>query len=60
MKDIKLALIKFTSLSVLSKSGDVIIGSYMTDQNEGMVEITKKGAKYNGTLIWTKHLENQI
>lgn len=54
MKNILSALILFTSVSIFAQSGDAIIGTYMTDKNEGMVEITKKGTKYNGTLIWTK------
>lgn len=44
----------FTSLVIFSQNGDAIIGTYMTDKNEGMVEITKRDNKYFGKLIWTK------
>ncbi len=36
------------------QKADDLIGTYMTDKSEGMVEITKKDAKYYGKLIWTK------
>ncbi|MFN8117330.1 MAG: DUF2147 domain-containing protein [Bacteroidia bacterium] len=50
---ITIVLLSF-SISFFAQSGDALIGTYMTDKNEGMVEITKKGAKYYGTLTWTK------
>lgn len=54
MKKIISILLLFISVSVISQNGDAIIGTYMTDKNEGMVEITKKGSKYFGKLTWTK------
>ena len=50
---ITIILLFFTLLS-FAQSGDALIGTYMTDKNEGMVDITKKGNKYYGTLTWTK------
>lgn len=52
-KIITIILLSF-SFSFFAQSGDALIGTYMTDKNEGMVEITKKGTKYYGTLTWTK------
>ena len=54
MKKIFSILLLFISVSIFAQNGDALIGTYMTDKNEGMVEITKKGAKYYGTLTWTK------
>jgi uncharacterized protein (DUF2147 family) len=54
MKKILAILTLFFSISMFAQNGDAIIGTYMTDQNEGMVEITKKGTKYFGILTWTK------
>ncbi len=42
-----------SSLVVSQTKADDIIGTYMTDKNEGMVEVTKRDAKYYGKLIWT-------
>lgn len=44
----------FISLSICAQNADALIGTYMTDKNEGMVDITKKGTKYYGILTWTK------
>jgi uncharacterized protein (DUF2147 family) len=46
--------ITLLAVSVFAQSGDALIGTYMTDKNEGMVDIIKKGTKYYGTLTWTK------
>lgn len=35
-------------------TADDIIGSYMTTDNEGKVDIYKKGTKYYGKLVWNK------
>jgi uncharacterized protein (DUF2147 family) len=47
-------LLLFITASVFAQSGDALIGTYMTDKNEGMVEIIKKDNKYYGKLMWTK------
>jgi len=49
-------LFLFTSSLVFSQTqkADDLIGTYMTDKNEGMVEITKRDNKYFGKLLWTK------
>lgn len=52
-KILSLTLLLF-SISLFSQNGDALIGTYMTDKNEGMVDITKKGSKYYGILTWTK------
>ncbi|HRG00192.1 MAG TPA: DUF2147 domain-containing protein [Bacteroidia bacterium] len=52
-KILSLTLLLF-SISLFSQNADALIGTYMTDKNEGMVEIVKKGTKYFGTLVWTK------
>lgn len=54
MKKIFLILFLTGSISLFSQNANAIMGTYMTDKNEGMVEISKKGAKYFGTLTWTK------
>ncbi len=54
MKAILTLGIFLISLNFFSQNADAIIGTYMTDKNEGMVEITKKDNKYYGKLIWTK------
>lgn len=54
MKKIFSIILLFISVSVFAQSSDAIIGTYMTDQNEGMVEVTKRGSKYYGKLSWTK------
>ena len=54
MKNIITIILLFFSISIFAQSGDVLIGTYMTDKNEGMVEITKRDNKYFGKLIWTK------
>ena len=54
MKKIISLLLLFITFSIFSQNGDVIIGTYMTNKNEGMVEVSKKGTKYYGILTWTK------
>ena len=56
MKKIFFLFLLFCSVYVFSQTTktDDIIGTYMTDKNEGMVEITKRDAKYYGKLMWTK------
>lgn len=56
MKKIISILLLFLSVSLFSQTikADDIIGTYMTDKNEGQVQITKKGTKYYGKLAWTK------
>lgn len=54
MKNIITIILLLFSFSFFAQSGDVLIGTYMTDKNEGMVEITKRDNKYFGKLIWTK------
>ncbi|MBL7934923.1 MAG: DUF2147 domain-containing protein [Bacteroidia bacterium] len=54
MKNIITIILLFFSISIFAQGGDVLIGTYMTDKNEGMVEITKRDNKYFGKLIWTK------
>jgi len=54
MKNIITIILLFFSFSFFAQSGDVLIGTYMTDKNEGMVEISKRDNKYFGKLIWTK------
>jgi uncharacterized protein (DUF2147 family) len=54
MKKILALIVLLFSMSVFAQTGDALIGTYMTDKNEGMVEITKKGTKYYGILTWTK------
>jgi uncharacterized protein (DUF2147 family) len=56
MKKIFITLSLIISISIFSQNGDVIIGTYMTENNEGMVEITKKNSKYYGKLTWTKKI----
>lgn len=43
----------FASYSQTTNSDD-IIGKYMTENNEGMVEIFKRDSKYYGKLVWNK------
>lgn len=45
--------ILFTTLLTAQQKADNLLGTYMTDKNEGMVEITKKDGKYYGKLLWT-------
>jgi uncharacterized protein (DUF2147 family) len=54
MKQLLTLILFFISITIFSQNADLIIGTYMTDKNEGMVEISKKGTKYFGTLTWTK------
>lgn len=56
MKNLLPILLLFISVSLFSQTikADDIIGTYMTDKNEGQVQIIKKGTKYYGTLAWTK------
>lgn len=54
MKKIISIILLFISIALSSQNGDVIIGTYMTENNEGMVEVTKKNSKYYGKLTWTK------
>lgn len=55
MKQILLTTAIFAASCLFAQSkADDLIGTYMTDKNEGMVEITKRDSKYFGKLIWTK------
>ena len=54
MKQLLILILLFSSVTIFSQNADVIIGTYMTDKNDGMVEISKKGTKYFGKITWTK------
>lgn len=56
MKKFLLLLAFFSSITLFSQTikADDIIGTYMTAENEGKVEITKRNNKYYGKLVWTK------
>ena len=56
MKKIILILVLFVSQICFSqtKNGDDIIGKYMSENNEGMIEISKRDSKYFGKLVWNK------
>lgn len=55
MKQLFLTTAIFAASCLMAQSkADDIIGTYMTDKNEGMVEITKRDSKYYGKLTWTK------
>ena len=56
MKKIIALLLVFNSTFIIAQTqkADDLIGTYMTDKNEGMVEITKRDNKYFGKLLWTK------
>ena len=45
--------LNFATLFSQTLNADDLLGTYMTDKNEGMVEITKKDGKYFGKLLWT-------
>ncbi len=56
MKNFLLTILFCSYFPVFSQTikADDIIGTYMTAENEGMVEITKRDSKYYGKLVWTK------
>ncbi len=56
MKKIIAFLFVFSSTFIIAQTqkADDLIGTYMTDKNEGMVEITKRDNKFFGKLLWTK------
>ena len=56
MKKIIALILVFSSTFIIAQTqkADDLIGTYMTDKNEGMVEITKRDNKYFGKLLWTK------
>jgi uncharacterized protein (DUF2147 family) len=56
MKKIIAFILVFSSTFIIAQTqkADDLIGTYMTDKNEGMVEITKRDNKYFGKLLWTK------
>ena len=53
MKKIIALLLVFSSTFIIAQTqkADDLIGTYMTDKNEGMVEITKRDNKYFGEII---------
>ena len=59
MKKIISILVLFISQISFSqtKTGDDIIGKYMSENNEGMVEISKRDSKYYGKLVWNKNAD---
>lgn len=54
MKTLLLNLFVFLIIGLQAQQADDVIGTYMTDKNEGMVEISKHDGKYFGKLTWTK------
>lgn len=49
-----LPIILFFSLNCFAQNADNLLGTYMTSEQDGMIEIFKKDNKYFGKLIWTK------
>ncbi len=43
-----------TSIFYAQNKADDVVGTYMTDKNEAMVEVYKTGTKYFGKINWTK------
>ena len=56
MKKIIAIYILFMSIASYSQTtnSEDIIGKYMTENNEGMIEIFKRDSKYYGKLVWNK------
>lgn len=40
-----------------TSSGDKLLGTYMSENKTGKIQVTKQNGKYIGTLIWTS-IEN--
>lgn len=59
MKKIILILVLLISRDCFTQTikGDDILGKYMSENNEGMVEISKRGSKYYGKLVWNKNAD---
>ena len=47
----------YTNYFSQTANGDAIIGKYMSENNEGMVEISKRDSKYYGKLVWNKNAD---
>lgn len=59
MRNIVSICVLLISFSCFSQTvvGDDILGKYMSENNEGMVEIFKRDSKYFGKLIWNKNAD---
>lgn len=47
-------LIFFTAFSSFAQTADAIVGVWKNGEGTGMVQITKRGDKYFGKLVWLK------
>ncbi len=49
-----LSLVLFLSIVSMAQSADAILGVWKNGEGTGMVQISKRGEKYFGKLVWLK------
>lgn len=49
----------FSGLSAEERSGDVILGHWLTDDQRAKIEIYKKGEEYWGKIVWLKEPKDE-
>jgi uncharacterized protein (DUF2147 family) len=54
MRHILSFLFVFVSLAAFAQKADMIVGHYISPKKDGILQIYKAGAKYNGRLLWTR------
>lgn len=54
MKTLLLNLFVFLTIGLQAQQADDLLGTYMTSEQDGMIEVSKQNNKYFGRLTWTK------
>lgn len=55
------AILLFTAVLAFAQTGngDKLIGTYLSEEGTGKIEVTKQHGKYVGTLIWTSYTDGK-
>ncbi|MFT6827670.1 MAG: hypothetical protein ACI9Z3_000727 [Roseivirga sp.] len=56
---ISLLFMSVLSFSPETKEGDVILGTWLTDENKAKIEVYKQKGLYHGRIIWLKEPLNE-
>ncbi len=55
------AILLFTAALAFAQTnnGDKLIGTYLSEEGTGKIQVTKQDGKYVGTLIWTSYTDGK-
>ncbi len=55
------AILLFTAVLAFAQTdnGDKLVGTYLSEDGTGKIQVTKENGKYVGTLVWTSYTDGK-